>query len=229
MEVQARNATDQYHIAIVDQGVGMSREAMAVANARLRGEQSFLVTPTRDLGHYVVGRLAQRLGIAVWLHDSPLTGVTARIVLPRTLLVTPERPTAAPSGPVVPAQVRGGTQRMLTEAGPTAGPVTGPGAGPMYTGTAVVVVPPTPPTPEVDAATTHYGGGGMATTRNGLVKRQPRDRTLRQPLDRPTAPVPPNSPPADIGERSPSEVRSMLDTFRSGVQRGEQKRTDEPQ
>jgi hypothetical protein len=69
----------------------------------------------------------------------------------------------------------------------------------------------------------------MATTRNGLVKRQPRDKTLRRPVDRPAPPASPTSPPADIGERSPGEVRSMLNAFRSGVQRGEQERRDEPQ
>ncbi|MGH3387833.1 MAG: sensor histidine kinase [Actinomadura sp.] len=232
VEVQARNAGDQYHIAIVDQGVGMPREAMAVANARLRGEQSFLVSPTRDLGHYVVGRLAQRLGIAVWLHDSPLTGVTARVVVPRSLLVTPERLAAGPPGAAVPAQMRGGAQRMLTEAPATAGPapVTDPAAtGPLPTGTAVVVVPPAGLPPEAGPAANNYGGGGMATTRNGLVKRQPRDKTLRRPVDRPAPPPPPGYPPGDAAERSPGEVRSMLDAFRSGVQRGEQTRGDEPQ
>ncbi len=112
VEVQARSSGDQYHIAIVDQGVGMSPEAMAVANARLRGQQSFLLTPARDLGHYVVGRLAQRQGIAVWLHDSPLTGVTARVVVPRDLIVKPERSGVAPPGAGVPAQLSGDTRRI---------------------------------------------------------------------------------------------------------------------
>jgi hypothetical protein len=69
-------------------------------------------------------------------------------------------------------------------------------------------------------------GGGMATTRNGLVKRQPREKTRARPAG-PT--VPPPAPPAAEGERTPSEVRSMLNAFRSGVHRGEQIRTDEPQ
>ena len=32
-----------------------------------------------------MGRLAERLGIRVWLHDSPLAGITARVVLPAGL------------------------------------------------------------------------------------------------------------------------------------------------
>jgi len=215
VEVQARSTGDQYHIAIVDQGVGMSPEAMAVANARLRGEQSFLVTPARDLGHYVVGRLAQRLGIAVWLHNSPLTGVTARVVVPRDLIVRPEQPAVAPPGAAVPAQLSGGTRRMLTEAGPAAGHVL-TAAEPARTGTAVAV-PPAVPTPDAETATTldvAPDGGGMATTRNGLVKRQPREKARARPAG---PPVPPPHPPAAEGGRTPSEVRSMLNAFRSGA------------
>ncbi|MCW2889969.1 MAG: hypothetical protein JWL58_6831, partial [Streptosporangiaceae bacterium] len=65
--------------------------------------------------------------------------------------------------------------------------------------------------------------GGPATTRNGLVKRQPREGTLRRPARAP-APVAPMEP-----ERSPDEVRTMLNTFRSGVQRAEQRNNGEPQ
>ncbi|MER6944909.1 sensor histidine kinase [Nonomuraea sp. NPDC000554] len=86
VEIQGRADAGEYHVAIIDQGVGMSADELAKANARLRGERSFLVAPTRYLGHYVVGRLAERLGVRVWLHESPLSGVTARVVLPEGLL-----------------------------------------------------------------------------------------------------------------------------------------------
>ncbi|MDX6434725.1 MAG: hypothetical protein QOE54_7091, partial [Streptosporangiaceae bacterium] len=56
-----------------------------------------------------------------------------------------------------------------------------------------------------------------------LVKRQPREGTLRRPARAP-APVAPMEP-----ERSPDEVRTMLNTFRSGVQRAEQRNNGEPQ
>ncbi|MCW2937915.1 MAG: hypothetical protein JWN00_900 [Actinomycetia bacterium] len=97
VEVLARVTGGGYHIAIVDRGVGMTAEAMAIANARLRGEQSFLVGPTRDLGHYVVGRLAERLDVDVWLHDSPLNGVTARIALPPAMVVSTDQPAPRPA------------------------------------------------------------------------------------------------------------------------------------
>ncbi|MEU0567043.1 sensor histidine kinase [Nonomuraea sp. NPDC005983] len=86
VEIQGRADAGEYHVAVIDQGVGMSADELTTANARLRGERSFLVAPTRYLGHYVVGRLAERLGVRVWLHESPLSGVTARVVLPEGLL-----------------------------------------------------------------------------------------------------------------------------------------------
>ncbi|GGM66449.1 hypothetical protein GCM10010106_10610 [Thermopolyspora flexuosa] len=121
VEIQAKCDATEYHIAIVDQGVGMSPEELAAANARLRGEQSFLSSPTRRLGLYIVGRLAERLGIRVWLHDSPLAGITARVVLPADLLV---RNGAA--GAPAPAAARAG--RMVDVPIPS-----GPGATPRAT------------------------------------------------------------------------------------------------
>jgi signal transduction histidine kinase len=210
VEIQARSTGTQYHIAIVDQGVGMESEAMTTANARLRGERSFLVTPTRALGHYVVGRLAQRLGIDVWLHDSPLNGVTARIVLPVNLLVSPDKPAA--ETPRTPAPAHASPD--FREAPPEAGPITT--AAPMATTAVAVVAQPAPD---------HHSA--MATTRNGLVKRQPRENTLRRPARPPTRPPAPS--PQATPERSPDEVRSMLNTFRSGVHRAEQRNPGEPQ
>ncbi|RAY13880.1 sensor protein [Actinomadura craniellae] len=192
VEVQARGTGAEYHIAIVDQGVGMTPEAMATANARLRGEQNFLVTPARNLGHYVVGVLAARLGIEVRLHDSPLNGVTARVALPANLL-------AAPPAKPVPAgsAAHAGTGRR---AAPEPGHATAAGR-------VAVASPP---------------ADDLATTRNGLVKRRPGDRALRRPAR------PAGSPAPNGVERSPGEVRSMLDDLRSGVRRAQQDRPGGP-
>ncbi|MQY05885.1 sensor histidine kinase [Actinomadura macrotermitis] len=184
VEVHARSDGSSYHIAIVDQGLGMDAEAMATANARLRGEQSFLVAPARDLGHYVVGRLAERLGIKVWLHDSPLNGVTARIALPGSVLAPAGRPAPEPVAAMAAPPPSGGTpERAAAAAAPA------PAADP----------------PD-----------DVATTRNGLAKRRPREGALRRP-QRPAPP--PEHPPHAEPERTPDQVRSMLDAFRSGVHR----------
>jgi hypothetical protein len=95
VDIQGRQLNGQYLIAIVDQGVGMSAEELAQATARLRGDENFLRAPARYLGHYVVGRLAHQLGVDVQLVPSPVTGVTARVMLPAGLLA--RAPAIAPT------------------------------------------------------------------------------------------------------------------------------------
>ncbi|MFF3573220.1 sensor histidine kinase [Nocardia jiangxiensis] len=86
VEIYGRRLGQQYMLAVVDHGIGLPEDQLAAANARLRGDADFLVAPTRFLGHYVVGRLAKRLGIEVELTASPISGVAARILLPTTLI-----------------------------------------------------------------------------------------------------------------------------------------------
>ncbi|MFI7670978.1 nitrate- and nitrite sensing domain-containing protein [Nocardia sp. NPDC049526] len=82
VEIYGRKLPNGYLIAVVDHGVGMPVDQLAEANARLRGETDFIVASTRYLGHYVVGRLARRLGIDVELNVSPVSGIVARLLLP---------------------------------------------------------------------------------------------------------------------------------------------------
>ncbi|WP_051022340.1 sensor histidine kinase [Nocardia pneumoniae] len=86
VEIYGRAVPGGYLLAVVDHGVGMPAEQLDQANARLRGEQDFVVAPTRNLGHYVVGRLARRLGIGVELSASPVSGIVARLMLPPGML-----------------------------------------------------------------------------------------------------------------------------------------------
>ncbi|WP_433598452.1 nitrate- and nitrite sensing domain-containing protein [Nocardia sp. CA-135953] len=82
VEIYGRMLPAGYLLAVVDHGVGMPVEQLDEANARLRGETDFVVAPSRYLGHYVVGRLARRLGIDVELNVSPVSGIVARLLLP---------------------------------------------------------------------------------------------------------------------------------------------------
>ncbi|WP_461110983.1 sensor histidine kinase [Streptomyces calidiresistens] len=94
----------EYCVVVLDRGSGMSDAELALANERLAGTAEFLGTPTRRLGHFVVGALAGRLGARVEVRhtqaDGPVDaghggGVTAWIVLPRRLLVAADVPTGA--------------------------------------------------------------------------------------------------------------------------------------
>ncbi|MFI9511048.1 nitrate- and nitrite sensing domain-containing protein [Nocardia sp. NPDC052566] len=104
VEIYGRRAPHGYLLAVVDHGVGMPADALAQSNARLRGEQDFIVAPSRYLGHYVVGRLAERLGIDVELNMSPVSGIVARLTLPNELIVQEGQHQA----PAVGAKVSGG-------------------------------------------------------------------------------------------------------------------------
>jgi signal transduction histidine kinase len=88
VEIQGRRIAEGYLIAITDQGIGMNADDLAVANARLRGEGDFISAPTRYLGHYVVGQLARQMSVDVQLAPSPVTGITARVTLPATVLAS---------------------------------------------------------------------------------------------------------------------------------------------
>ena len=92
---------DTYCFAVVDHGVGMSELDRERAHARFSGsgEEALLATPTRFLGHLVVGRLAHRLGDGTQVHlfDTPGGGVSALVTLPARLIAP------AASGDPVPA------------------------------------------------------------------------------------------------------------------------------
>ncbi|WP_436796383.1 ATP-binding protein [Actinospongicola halichondriae] len=94
VELKGRRTDDGYLLAIDDDGIGMSPEEIEQANRRLSGEESYTVAPSRYLGHYVAGNLAQRFGIGLRLQDRPAGGVTATVSIPSALLVdvAPELP-----------------------------------------------------------------------------------------------------------------------------------------
>ena len=86
VEVRGRLRPDGYTFAIVDAGMGMAPDELERANRRLAGAESMTVAPSKYLGHYVVGKLAALHDIRVALHQSPGTGLTATVTLPRQML-----------------------------------------------------------------------------------------------------------------------------------------------
>ncbi|HEU5148957.1 MAG TPA: ATP-binding protein, partial [Iamia sp.] len=88
-----------YTISITDQGIGMSADQLADANALLTRPPLLGLTLARTLGFIVVGRLAARHGIAVRLVPSPAGGVTAIVSIPTSVLV-PQLDTLDLSDPV---------------------------------------------------------------------------------------------------------------------------------
>ncbi|AYF79506.1 HAMP domain-containing protein [Nocardia yunnanensis] len=242
VEIYGRRLGSRYMIAVVDHGVGMPADQLATANARLRGQADFLVAPTRFLGHYVVGRLAQRLDVEVELTVSPTSGVVARLLLPPELLGDPaaERPTppedakhaaGAQLPTVVDAMPEPSRGRHSSARPPAADDHRADFATPAATDAVFDTTERLPGGPAtgsfaIPAASPGAGAevsGGVPEvqrTRNGLVKRS---RKTREHTSTPPGDVPPvertAGPPA--ADRSPDQVRSMLAGFRSGHRRGQ--------
>ncbi|MEV6691968.1 nitrate- and nitrite sensing domain-containing protein [Micromonospora sp. NPDC051196] len=231
VEIQGRRNGDSYLIAITDQGLGMSPEDLAGANARLRGEADFVSAPTRYLGHHVVGQLAQDLGIDVQLAPSPVTGITARVVLPSSTLTSPNAitPDSDPQdGSAMP--IPG------SAAGVAAEPEPGTPARPIGTRAAAAVQPTDAGSVAVGEAAT---AGDLAAvparsttilgesatvpveerTLNGLRKRLPRARRQVPPAPV-AAPSVPDQRPAAL-DASPADIRDRLTALRAGTLRGQ--------
>ncbi|MGW6316607.1 nitrate- and nitrite sensing domain-containing protein [Streptomyces sp. NPDC055099] len=75
-------------LEIEDRGLGMGDEALAAANEKIQAADVDLLD-SRQLGLFVVNRLAQRQHIEVTLRRSVYGGITALIFLPQQLLEAP--------------------------------------------------------------------------------------------------------------------------------------------
>ncbi|MEZ5411123.1 MAG: ATP-binding protein [Acidimicrobiales bacterium] len=82
--VTAALTSDGCTVAVNDKGIGLGADELAEANRRLTGQVQ--VNEATKLGHFVVGRLAARLGAEVRLESRDGGGLAAVIVLPNELL-----------------------------------------------------------------------------------------------------------------------------------------------
>ncbi|ELP71058.1 ATPase/histidine kinase/DNA gyrase B/HSP90 domain protein [Streptomyces turgidiscabies Car8] len=85
VRLRAARLSDGVIIEVEDSGFGMNEDAMADANRKLRSEKVDLLD-AKQIGLFVVNRLATRQGLRVELRDSPNGGVTAAVLIPENLL-----------------------------------------------------------------------------------------------------------------------------------------------
>jgi signal transduction histidine kinase len=79
----------RYVVSVADRGIGLSQDRLAELNERIARPPVHDLAMSKYFGLFVVGRLAQRHGVAVTLSPSPTRGVTAHMTLPTSLLVAP--------------------------------------------------------------------------------------------------------------------------------------------
>jgi signal transduction histidine kinase len=94
-------------VEIVDAGIGMESAELAAVNRRLAEDAPSELPVSRQLGLFVVARLASRQGLAVRLRrdGGEGRGLRAAVVVPAELVraqVAPARPTASAASPVTP-------------------------------------------------------------------------------------------------------------------------------
>ncbi|WP_435972540.1 nitrate- and nitrite sensing domain-containing protein [Streptomyces sp. Qhu_M48] len=75
-----------YALEIEDRGLGMGRETLTEANARIAQSEALDLFDSDRLGLFVVSRLSSRHDIKVQLRTSPYGGTTAVVLLPTDLL-----------------------------------------------------------------------------------------------------------------------------------------------
>ena len=120
--IRGRTASDGgYTLAIIDQGMGMDDEQLAVANRRLAGEESFTVAPSRYLGHYIAGHLAAGIGLRISLTTEAIGGIVARVDIPAELIV--DSRTAVDTYESAPAPAPGPGTQARAGTRPCGGPV----------------------------------------------------------------------------------------------------------
>jgi signal transduction histidine kinase len=87
VDVAVRSAPRGAVVEIVDRGVGMTTQRLMQENEQLVRRERLDLVPTKVLGLFVVGRLAQRTGAQVTLSQTVGGGLTARIAVPDELLL----------------------------------------------------------------------------------------------------------------------------------------------
>lgn len=89
VDVAVRSASHGAVVEIVDRGVGMTTQRLMQENEQLVRRERLDLVPTKVLGLFVVGRLAQRTGAQVTLLQTAGGGLTARIAVSDELLLGP--------------------------------------------------------------------------------------------------------------------------------------------
>ncbi|HYX59380.1 MAG TPA: ATP-binding protein [Streptosporangiaceae bacterium] len=148
-------------IEVTDQGVGMNPDMMAQANWRLENPPPVDVAVSRNMGLFVVGKLAMRHGAKVRLQPAATGGLTALVWLPDAVIVLPEAGGAASPGPAEPDTMASSTRPAPTpEDARTLQPAAlGPSATPGPSATQALSATPGPSATQALSATPGLSAG----------------------------------------------------------------------
>ncbi|RNL83972.1 sensor histidine kinase [Halostreptopolyspora alba] len=219
--VRGREVANGFAIEIEDGGLGMSQQSLEEANALLADPPELDLAKRTELGHFVVATLARRHGIKVHLRDSPYGGVTAIVLLPRSILSVEEqpgveegqpRPAATPEGRhhADPAASIEGPPATHSPTTPAQDPLPSHAEGPAQAPSAGGETPH-PPKPRPSQPS----GSGDGERRRTLPRRVRQANLVPQLRDDESG-----SPPDTADDRPPEQVRSMMSAMQDGWTRG---------
>ena len=98
VEVKAERVGNGFAFEVEDRGLGIKPGELDVINLRLSSPADFDLANADQLGLFVVGKLAARHGVRVFLRPSPYGGTTAIVLLPSSM-ITPEAEAPAEAQP----------------------------------------------------------------------------------------------------------------------------------
>ena len=109
IEIIARYTRGGYILAVLDSGMGLTSAEIQEVNARIRAAADSAETPSKNLGHFVVGKLAGKYDMEVEVFDRVPAGLTVRVRIPRSMIVSQPPMGVIDSGPA-PAAIAAGPQ-----------------------------------------------------------------------------------------------------------------------
>jgi Nitrate and nitrite sensing/HAMP domain len=243
VQIAGHDTAEGYVLEIEDRGLGMSDEELAEANQRLASPPAVDLAVSRMLGLHVVGRLARRHGIKAQLRHSWYGGVTALVLLPRELMtLIPRRELEPP--PLAERLVAPGSLPVLEQSrsewfDSSAGGGGGGGGGGQRLPRRGATPPssnghkparPRKPVPPAAAPPPAPEAPKVPPPPTSLPRRVPQANLapgLAEPRQEPPAGQP-DGPPSPLS-RSPDEIRAMLSSYRSGLERGRRMAADSQQ
>jgi signal transduction histidine kinase len=221
VEVKADAVGFGVAVEIEDRGLGITTEEREEINARLARPPEFDLTESDQLGLFVVGQLAGRHGIKVSLRESAFGGTTAIVLLPHSILVTPDEAARPPA-------LEGGRRRAAWAIGPPA--ADGPAD---TTGNAAADTVAAPATDAAAANMTPYLAPSpvpaLAPDETHDLPRRVRQANLAPQLRGRGDDAAQGARPAGAATgRSPEEARSMMSSLQDGARRGRADDLDGP-
>jgi hypothetical protein len=88
VEVRAERVANGFAFEIEDRGLGIKPDELDAINAQLGSPADFDLANADQLGLFVVGKLAARHGVRVFLRPSPYGGTTAIVLMPNSMITS---------------------------------------------------------------------------------------------------------------------------------------------